>query len=459
MSKSKKLLAVALVGTMVFSNVPSTVYAIDDTSNQESQLVEEDNQQENTQQVQEETTTTQNEDETNCAVQNETKDTVNAVVTQSQNNVKAAQATTTLEIKGTSISKKDLRNHIKNNLNGNTVNKFKYSTDQTNWTVVDTDVLLNNTNFTLTNGIYYVQENKKIGGTYLKPVYGWVDLGTLTVRNYYNVTFTVIGNDAGEVTIDNQVVTTTKAYTDQESLKFKVKDIDGYTFTVKCGETTLTPNADGEYVLATNTLTDNQTVSVTYEKVSGVKVDVTQPKNGTIKIGDIEGSTKVEANQTYTITVTPDKGYAVESVTVNGQKVDVTYDKNHVAKAEVMAGDDNSTDTVTAMLVKMQIKTKSNDINYYEGMSVEKIKENIFKLIDLEDSIPSNMTLDDLDIQYNAGGTFDKWQDLDFDPGLNPFKHKFGKNSKETIKITYKGNHQYPSVSEDLEIELKDLRK
>lgn len=51
MSKSKKLLAVALVGTMVFSNVPSTVYAIDDTSNQESQLVKEDNQQENTQQI------------------------------------------------------------------------------------------------------------------------------------------------------------------------------------------------------------------------------------------------------------------------------------------------------------------------------------------------------------------------------------------------------------------------
>ena len=458
MNKSKKLLAVALVGTMVFSNVPSTVYAIDDTSNQESQLVEEDNQQENTQQVQEETTTTQSEDETNSAVQNETKDTVNAVVTQSQNNVKAAQATTTLEIKGTSISKKDLRNHIKNNLNGNTGNKFKYSTDQTNWTVVDTDILLNNTNFTLTNGTYYVQENKKIGGTYLKPVYGWVDLGTLTVRNYYNVTFTVIGNDAGEVTIDNQVVTTTKAYTDQESLKFKVKDIDGYTFTVKCGETPLTPNADGEYVLATNTLTDNQTVSVTYEKVSGVKVDVTQPKNGTIKIGDIEGSTKVEANQPYTITVTPDKGYAVESVTVNGQKVDVTYDKNHVAKAEVTAGADNSTDTVTATLVKVQIKTKSNDINYYEGMSVEKIKENIFKLIDLENSIPSNMTLDDLDIQYDAGGIINKWQDLDFDPGLNIAKHKFG-NKNETIKITYKGNHQYPSVSTDLIINLTDSRE
>lgn len=83
MSKSKKLLAVALVGTMVFSNVPSTVYAIDDTSNQESQLVKEDNQQENTQQIKEETTTTQSEDETNSAVQNETKDTVNAVVTQS----------------------------------------------------------------------------------------------------------------------------------------------------------------------------------------------------------------------------------------------------------------------------------------------------------------------------------------------------------------------------------------
>ena len=459
MSKSKKLLAVALVGTMVFSNVPSTVYAIDDTSNQESQLVKEDNQQENTQQIKEETTTTQSEDETNSAVQNETKDTVNAVVTQSQNNVKAAQATTTLEIKGTSISKKDLRNHIKNNLNGNTGNKFRYSTDQTNWKEVDTDILLNNTNFTLTNGTYYVQENKKIGGTLFKPVYGWVDLGTLTVRNYYNVTFTVTGNAAGEVTVDNQVATTAKAYTDQESLKFKVKDIDGYTVTVKCGEILLTPNTNGEYVLATDTLADNPTVSVQYEKASGVKVDVTQPKNGTIKIGDIEGSTKVEANQPYTITVTPKDGYAVENVTVNGQKVDVTYDKNHVAKAEVMVGDDNSTDTVTATLVKVQIKTKSNDINYYEGMSVEKIKENVFKLIDLEDSIPSNMTLDDLDIQYNAGGTFDKWQDLDFDPGLNPFKHKFGKNSKETIKITYKGNHQYPSVSEELEIELKDLRK
>ena len=308
-----------------------------------------------------------------------------------------------------------------------------------------------------TSGTVTVEKYIQTGWSGIKPKMEWVQAGTFTVKNYSNVTFNVTNIEGAGVKIDGTAVTDTVKSYDTENKTFTVNDVDGYDVTVKNGETPMTPNADGFYTLP---VTD-ATINVVYESTAGAFVNVTNPKNGKITIdGQNIASKKVALNSTYTVNVTPDNGYAVENIIVNNNPVeDVTY-ANQTATVTLNSGDKNdATFNITAQTVQCKLDVKAAEVSYHNGMSTDKIAQNIFEAVVGTENVP-DITLNDVTIEYDASLTgLGNWKAIGYQPGLLEFTlHEFGK-STEKIRITYNGTDKYPSMQKTATITLKDLRK
>lgn len=308
-----------------------------------------------------------------------------------------------------------------------------------------------------TSGTVTVEKYIKKGGSLFNPKMEWVQAGTFTVKNYSNVTFNVTNIEGAGVKIDGTAVTDTVKSYDTESKTFTVNAVDGYDVTVKNGETPMTPNADGSYTLP---VTD-ATINVVYEATAGAFVNVTNPENGKITIdGQNIASKKVALNSTYTVNVTPDNGYAVENIFVNKNPVeDVTY-SNQTATVTLNSGDENdATFNITAQTVQCKLDVKAAEVSYHNGMSTDKIAQNIFAAVVGTDNVPE-ITLNDVTIEYDASLTgLGNWKAIGYQPELGELTlHKFGK-STEKIRITYNGTDKYPSMQKTAKITLKDLRE
>ena len=335
--------------------------------------------------------------------------------------------------------------------------KYRYKTNAStdDWNEI---TLLNSlTEYTLASGTVIVEKYIKTGGSLIKPKMEWVQAGTFTVKNYSNVTFNVSGPEGAGVKIDGTAVTDTVKSYDTENKTFTVNDVDGYDVTVKNGETPMTPNADGFYTLP---VTD-ATINVVYEATAGAFVNVTNPENGKITIdGQDIASKKVALNSTYTVNVTPDNGYAVENIFVNNNPVeDVTY-ANQTATVTLKTGDlDNEIFNITAQIVQCKLDVKDAEVSYHNGMSTDKIAQNIFAAVVGTDNVPE-ITLNDVTIEYDASLTgLGNWKAIGYQPEwYEPTLHEFGK-STEKIRITYKGTDKYPFMQKTVTITLKDLRE
>lgn len=308
-----------------------------------------------------------------------------------------------------------------------------------------------------TSGTVTVEKYIQTGWSGIKPKMEWVQAGTFTVKNYSNVTFNVTNIEGAGVKIDGTAVTDTVKSYDTENKTFTVNDVDGYDVTVKNGETPMTPNADGSYTLP---VTD-ATINVVYEATAGAFVNVTNPENGKITIdGQNIASKKVALNSTYTVNVTPDNGYAVENIFVNNNPVeDVTY-ANQTATVTLYSGDKNdATFNITAQTVQCKLDVKNAEVSYHNGMSTDKIAQNIFAAVVGTDNVPE-ITLKDVTIKYDASlKGLGNWKAIGYQPELWEFTlHKFGK-STEKIRITYNGTDKYPSMQKTATITLKDLRE
>ena len=308
-----------------------------------------------------------------------------------------------------------------------------------------------------TSGTVTVEKYIQTGWSGIKPKMEWVQAGTFTVKNYSNVTFNVTNIEGAGVKIDGTAVTDTVKSYDTENKTFTVNDVDGYDVTVKNGETPMTPNADGSYTLP---VTD-ATINVVYEATAGAFVNVTNPENGKITIdGQDIASKKVALNSTYTVNVTPDNGYAVENIFVNNNPVeDVTY-ANQTATVTLKTGDlDNKIFNITAQTVQCKLDVKDAEVSYHNGMSTDKIAQNIFAAVVGTDNVPE-ITLNDVTIEYDASLTgLGNWKAIGYQPELWELTlHKFGK-STEKIRIKYNGTDKYPSMQKTATITLKDLRK
>lgn len=291
----------------------------------------------------------------------------------------------------------------------------------------------------------------------------WEDAGTLTIKNYNNVTFSASNISGAGVKIDNQDVTTAVKIYDTESKKFTVNDVENYDVTVKIGKTVLEKAADGTYTVPAG-LTEDTTVNVVYVAKKGVNIAVTHPANGTITINDqnVESSIKVEKSKNYKVTVTPEDGYAVESILVDNDAVptaNIVYE-NQTATVTLYSGDVNdATFNITAQTVQCKLDVKDAEVSYRNGMSTDKIAQNIFAAVVGTDNVPE-ITLKDVTIEYDASLTgLGKWKAIGYQPELWELTlHKFGK-STEKIRITYNGTDKYPSMQKTATITLKDLRE
>ena len=400
--------------------------------------------------------TTQNNTAQSGTTQNNTASQPAAADAQSAQDAKAVKAGNVLEIhKGETIKGATLLKDFKDWFGAATRYRYKKTASTDDWNEI-TPLDLSK-EYTLASGTVTVEKYIKTGGSWINPTMEWVQDGTFTVKNYSNVTFNVTNIEGAGVKIDGTAVTDTVKSYDTENKTFTVNDVDGYDVTVKNGETPMTPNADGFYTLP---VTD-ATINVVYEATAGAFVNVTNPENGKITIdGQDIASKKVALNSTYTVNVTPDNGYAVENIFVNNNPVeDVTY-ANQTATVTLKTGDlDNEIFNITAQIVQCKLDVKDAEVSYHNGMSTDKIAQNIFAAVVGTDNVPE-ITLNDVTIEYDASLTgLGNWKAIGYQPEwYEPTLHEFGK-STEKIRITYKGTDKYPFMQKTVTITLKDLRE
>ena len=486
--KYKQLLASVIACSMVLSGMPATAYAAGNDTAQEVQSEDQTSgtagsedsssagQQENagnqTTAGTNESTSTESDSnsQTNSSqdntsknntaqsgtTQNNTASQPAAADAQSAQDAKAVKAGNVLEIhKGETIKGATLLKDFKDWFGAATRYRYKKTASTDDWNEI-TPLDLSK-EYTLASGTVTVEKYIKTGGSWINPTMEWVQAGTFTVKNYSNVTFNVTNIEGAGVKIYGTAVTDTVKSYDTENKTFTVNDVDGYDVTVKNGETPMTPNADGFYTLP---VTD-ATINVVYEATAGAFVNVTNPENGKITIdGQDIASKKVALNSTYTVNVTPDNGYAVENIFVNNNPVeDVTY-ANQTATVTLKTGDlDNEIFNITAQIVQCKLDVKDAEVSYHNGMSTDKIAQNIFAAVVGTDNVPE-ITLNDVTIEYDASLTgLGNWKAIGYQPEwYEPTLHEFGK-STEKIRITYKGTDKYPFMQKTVTITLKDLRE
>ena len=189
-------------------------------------------------------------------------------------------------------------------------------------------VLLTN-NYSVEAGDYVIYGTND--GNILSPKWDNAKMMLLTVRTYYNGSFTVTGNEDGEVYLNGEAVEgTVKLYTDEE-YTVTAKEIDEYTYTVTGAEegVAFAPTADVD-------------VTVSYVKDKYAFVSVRQSFGGTVEVvsngADVNGI--VSEGDTFEVIANADtnKGYILDSITVtkDGEEVEaVDGEYGPVADGEI----------------------------------------------------------------------------------------------------------------------------
>ena len=407
--------------------------------------------------------TTQNNTAQSGTTQNNTASQPAAADAQSAQDAKAVKAGTPLEIhKSEGILGSDLIKELKSRFDNSVIIAPTYGfVNGSDVKTIQSWNGLKQAKYTFSSGELVIKRKN------WKQV--WEDAGTLTIKNYNNVTFSASNVSGAGVKIDNQDVTTAVKIYDTEYKKFTVNDVENYDVIVKIGKTVLEKAADGTYTVPAG-LTEDTTVNVVYVAKEGVNIAVTHPANGTITINDqkVESSIKVEKSKNYKVTVTPEDGYAVESILVDNVAVptaNIVYE-NQTATVTLYSGDDNdATFNITAQTVQCKLDVKNAEVSYHNGMSTDKIAQKIFEAVVGTENVP-DITLNDVTIEYDASSN--NWKNLDYNPSRveKVYCHKFGRtrldlkdSDTEKIRITYNGTDKYPSMQKTATITLKDLRK
>ncbi len=355
--------------------------------------------------------TTQNNTAQSGTTQNNTASQPAAADVQSAQDAKAVKAGTPLEIhKSEGILGSDLIKELKSRFDNSVIIAPTYGfVNGSDVKTIQSWNGLKQAKYTFSSGELVIKRKN------WKQV--WEDAGTLTIKNYNNVTFSASNVSGAGVKIDNQDVTTAVKIYDTESKKFTVNDVENYDVIVKIGKTVLEKAADGTYTVPAG-LTEDTTVNVVYVAKEGVNIAVTHPANGTITINDqkVESSIKVEKSKNYKVTVTPEDGYAVESILVDNVAVptaNIVYE-NQTATVTLYSGDDNdATFNITAQTVQCKLDVKNAEVSYHNGMSTDKIAQKIFEAVVGTENVP-DITLNDVTIEYDASSN--NWKNLDYNP-------------------------------------------
>lgn len=338
------------------------------------------------------------------------------------------------------------------------VGTYRWSKDRENWNKTS---VYGNPVYTFDTGTYYFQKE-----TVTWADIQWNDIGTKEIHAYYNMEINIYGSSEGVVyNSENLAVPLNSTFQVYDNkYKFTVKNIENYEIKVTAtggsqGERKLTPDANGMYEVIFD---DDVTVKVEYIATNYVNVKIEQTENAAVYINGTlteTEDTRVNLNENFQIKIVPQKGYAIEGVTVDQASVsDLSFEK-YAASFSWYSGETNqATITISPKVVKEVLALKENEtVSYHKGMNVERLKNNIFNsVIDKENTVPSNISMDDVTIQYNNGVA---WKELDYQPGVLEFyAHAFGSKDTEKVRITYKGNSQYAPFSETVTVNLSDER-
>ena len=342
---------------------------------------------------------------------------------------------------------------LKNKLGGNSLSTYRWSKDKTNWVKTS---LYGNPTYTFDTGIYYFQK-ETVTWTGTK----WNDIGTKEIHVYYNMNINVYGSSEGAVyNGENQTVPLNSTFQVYDNkYKFTVKNIKNYEAKVTAtvgsqGEQELTPDANGMYEVVFN---DDVTVKVEYIATNYADVKVEQTENADVYINGTlakDEDIKVNLKEKFEVKIVPKEGYAVDSVTVDEANVsDLSFEK-HVTIFSWYSGEVNkATINIRPKVVKEVLALKENaTVSYHDGITLERLKNNIFNsVVDKNNSVPNNITVDEVDIEYKVKGIFkDKWKTIT--------ENSFEGKSTETIRVSYKGNSQYWPLKAETTVNISDER-
>lgn len=308
----------------------------------------------------------------------------------------------------------------------------------------------------------------------LNPMkWGYKDCGSFNLQRYWTATFNAAGCADGGALIDGAVATSYDI-DDAATKTFTVKQVEDYdVVSVMNGDAAIAPNEDGSYTIPSKA---DSNILITYKAAAQANIKVEGDEgldNATVGnvSADEDDTIVVNYKNPGDIVVKPKDGYAVAGVAlVNDDGSEVTLGatsySNHVATvAGVPALTKDGNYTLKVSTVKAGIKgIDGAEVGVLGRSDKSAYKQLVFNAaFDQQGSVPAGLSADDVEIKFNAGGTFgDVWQPLDFKPGLFNFgQHEFGANgdgSTEQIRITYAGNDQYPGSSIELSVKVVDGR-
>ena len=483
----RRMLAGVLTSALVLSNVPVTALASDVSTVQEAEDAEADqdvvqNEEQDVDSVKEDAETTQSEVADNAVKDNE-------VATQ-------AAATDdvpdygTIEVENGSISNSSLKSKIEKLMNASQ----QYANNSIALTAGENRTQLSSLSVFPASwkaGTYDIEAAQKNYGSTWRPSWGdWKKVGTCKIRTYYNVKFSISGDDgAGSAVIDGTAKkndeTAKYYYGDTDQSTFTVTPVDGYAVkSVTISGKTLQADANGVYTIA-DTYKSEQTIQIVYESEKGVEVSGESSSNATITIDGKQETQKVAFGSTHKVEVTPASGYVVNAIYIEKQDnkealdmKEVTFNKRTASQYSATfdltvpaESEGISMIKITADVVKAQlVVSDNNDVPYHDGMAIEEtdqLRQRIFETaVDTEASVPTGLTWDQVTIEYDASSLgIGAWKVLDYTPSAFEFSyHAFGKgfgdkDVTEKIRITYDGAGRYPQLRARTEVNLTDDRK
>ena len=315
-------------------------------------------------------------------------------------------------------------------------------------------------------------------GTYSVQYRNWkweyVDCGSFDLQCYWTATFSAAGCADGGALIDGTAVTSCDI-DDGATKTFTAKQVEDYdVVSVMNGDAAIAPNEDGSYAIPSKA---DSNIVISYKAAAQANIKVEGDEgldNATVGnvSADEDGTIDVNYKNPGDIVVKPKDGYAVAGVALvndtDGSEVTLgaTSYSNHVATvAGVPALAKDGHYTLKVSTAKAGIKgIDGAEVGVLGRSDKRAYKQLVFNAaFDQQGSVPAGLSADNVEIKFNAGGTFgDVWQSLDFTPGLLNFgQHEFGANgdgSTEQIRITYAGNDQYPGSSIELSVKVVDGR-
>lgn len=262
--------------------------------------------------------------------------------------------------------------------------------------------------------------------------------GDIAVNLFCDVTVTIMGAADGQVWLNGAPIEGTEEIFDYNDAILNVGEVEGYTCRVLCNGVLQAPDEENEYHLG----------ALEAETELVVEYSRTNVHYGTPAHAEISLVNQVDC---FTVTVTPDAGYVVQAVRVNGAVQAGTAYAGGVAVLTLDNGGEQDY-FVTADIAREQIAAVPSPVVICRaGWEDELTKEQIFAAaVDPAASVPSVLTADDVEIEYQGTGTAG-WIRFG-DPSA---EHPFGAQEQEVVRFLYQGSAdgQYPAfVSEAIKV-------